>query len=77
MKLCTLISRLQEQNTYLEEFPHNIPGQENTPLTINKIMDIIDHSVYAQWKNKMIEQGFNYTDSAIKARVYNLELKKD
>ena len=47
-------------------------------------MDIIYHSMLNTWKNKMIEQGFNYADSTIKemtdifeSRVENLEPKED
>ena len=47
-------------------------------------MDIIYHSMPTIWKNKMIEQGFNYADSTIKemtdifeTRVENLERKEE
>ena len=47
-------------------------------------MDIIYHSMSTTWKNKMIEQGFNYADSTIKemtdffeTRVENLEPKEE
>ena len=47
-------------------------------------MDIIYHSMPTTWKNKMIEQGFNYADSTIKettqffeTRVKNLEPKEE
>ena len=46
-------------------------------------MDIIYHSMPNTWKNKMIEQGFNYADSTIKemtdffeTRVENMEPKE-
>ena len=46
--------------------------------------DIIYHSMPTTWKNKMIEQGFNYADSTIKemtdlfeTRVENLEPKEE
>ena len=42
------------------------------------------HSMPTTWKNKMIEQGFNYADSTIKemtdffeTKVENLEPKED
>ena len=59
MKLRSFISRLQELNAYLEEFPPDTEGQETAPLPADDIMDIIYHSIPTTWKNKMIEQGFN------------------
>ena len=48
------------------------------------IMDIIYHTMPTIWKNKMIEQGFNYAVSTVKkkndffeTRVDNLEPKED
>ena len=77
------ISRLQELNAYLEEFPPDTEGQETSPLSADEIMDIIYHSMPTIWRNKMIEQGFNYIDSIIKemtdlfeTRVENLEPKE-
>ena len=59
-------------------------GQETAPLPADEIMNIIYHSMPTTWKNKMIEQGFNYADSTIKemtdffeTRVENLEPKED
>ena len=66
MKLHSFISRLQELNAYLEEFPSDTDGQETSPLPADEIMDIIYHSMLTTWKHKMIEQGFNYADSTIK-----------
>ena len=66
IKLRSFISRLQELNAYLEEFPHDTEGQETTPLSADEIMDIIYHSMATTWKNMMIEQCFNYADSTIK-----------
>ena len=60
MKLHGFISRLQELNAYLEEFPPDTEGQETAPLPTDEIMDIIYHSMPTIWKYKMIEQGFNY-----------------
>ena len=47
-------------------------------------MDIIYHSMPTTWKNKMIEQGFNYADYTVKEmtdfyenRVENLEPKEE
>ena len=45
MKLCSFISRLQELNAYLEEFPPNIDGQKTARLSADEIMDIIYHSM--------------------------------
>ena len=82
-KLCSFISRLQELNAYLEEFPPDTDDQETSHLSADKIMDIIYHSIPTTWKNKMIEQGFNYADSTnkemtdfFKTRVETWELKK-
>ena len=51
---------------------------------MDKIIDIIYHSMHVTWKNKMIDQGFNYADSTIKemtdffqTRVENLEPQGD
>ena len=66
MKLSTFISRLQELNAYLEEFPPDAEGQVTTSLPVDEIMDIIYQSMPTTWKNKMIEQGFNYADSNVK-----------
>ena len=84
MKLHSFISRLQELISYLEEFPPDTNGQETTPLPANEIMNIIYHYMLSTWKNKIIEQGFNYADSTIKkmsdffeTRVENLEPKED
>ena len=84
MKLCSFISRLQQLTAYLEEFPPDTEGQKLAPLPADEIMDIIYHSMPTTWKNKMIEQGFNYADSAInemtdifKTRVENLEAKEE
>ena len=84
MKLCSFISRLQELNAYLEEFLPDTEGQEIAPLFADEIMDIIYHSMPNTWKNKMIEQGFNYADSTIKkmtdffeTRVENLKPKEE
>ena len=48
------------------------------------MMEIIYYSMPSTWKNKMIEQSFNYVDSTIKemteffeTRVENLEPRKD
>ena len=66
MKLSSFISRPQELNAYLKEFPPDTEGQETAPLPTYEIMDIIYHSMPNTWKNQMIEQGFNYADSTIK-----------
>ena len=84
MKPCSFISRLQELHAYLVEFLPDTEGQETAPLPADEIMDIIYHSMPATWKNKMIKQDFNYTDSTFKemseffeTRVDNLEPKED
>ena len=60
------ISRLQELNAYLEDFPPDTEGQETVPLPADQIMEIIYHSMPTTWKNKMIEESFNCADSTIK-----------
>ena len=45
MKLRSFISRLQELNSYLEEFPPDTEGQDTAPLSADEIMDIIYHSM--------------------------------
>ena len=84
MKVRRFISRLQELNAYLEEFPPDTEGQETAPLPADEIMSIIYHSMPTTWKNKMVEQGFNYAGSTIKeitdfieTRVENLEPNED
>ena len=81
MKLRSFLSRPQEWNVYLEEFPPDTEGYETAHLPADEIMDIIYHSMPATW---MIEQGFNHTNSTIKemidfvqTRVENLEPKED
>ena len=71
------VSRLQESNAYFEEFPPDTEGQKTAPLPADEIMDIIYHSMLATWKNKMIKQGFNYGDSAIKKLLICLKLGKE
>ena len=44
MKLRSFISRLQELNAYLEDFPPDTEGQETSPLSADEIIDIIYHS---------------------------------
>ena len=84
MKLRGFISWLQELNAYLEEFQPDSEGQETASLPADGIMDIIYHSMPITWKNKMIEQGFNYADSTInemtdffETGVENLEHKEE
>ena len=60
MKLRSFISMIHELNTYSAE------GQETAPLPAEEIMEITYHSMPTTWKNKMIEQGFNYADSTVK-----------
>ena len=71
---------LQELNVYLGEFPRDTSEQE-APLTTEKIMDIIYHSMPTTWKNKMIELGFQILMSKkwqfFLDKSKNLELKED
>ena len=41
MKLYSFISRLQELNAYLEEFPLDTEGQKIAPLLVDQIIDMI------------------------------------
>ena len=66
MKLRIFISRLQELIAYLADFPLDTEGKESSPLPADEIIDIIYHSMPTMWKNKMIEQGFHFTDPTIK-----------
>ena len=50
MKLRSFISRLQELNAYLEEFPSDTEGQETASLPADEILDIIYHSMPTTWK---------------------------
>ena len=84
MKLSSFISRLQEWIAYLPDFHPDTEGKETAPLPEDEIMDVIYHSIPPTWKNKMIEQGFNYAESTIKeishffgTRVENLEHPKN
>ena len=72
----------QNLNAYVEELPPDIEGQETALLPADEIMDIVYHFMFTTWENKMIEQGFNYSDSTIQGktdlfetRVENLEPK--
>ena len=40
-------------------------------------MDVVYHSIPATWKNKMIEQGFNYADSTVKEMTDFFETRVD
>ena len=66
MELQSFISRLQELNACLEKFSPDTEGQEITLFPADEIMDIICHYIHTTWKIKMIEYGFNYTDSTVK-----------
>ena len=66
MILRSFISRLQELNAYLEEFPPESKVQETALLPAGEIMVIIYHSTLTMWKNKIIETDFNYADSNVK-----------
>ena len=60
--------------TGLGKSPPDASGQETSPLSLNEIMEMIYHSMPTAWKNKMIEQGFNYVNSTIKKRLISLRL---
>ena len=78
MKLCSFISRFQELNTCLEDFPPDAEGQETAHLPLEEIMDIIYHSMPITWKNRMMEQSFNYTDFTVKkmSDLVNIRVEK-
>ena len=73
MKLRSFISRHQELNAHLGEVPPDAEGQEHMSLPSDEIMDIIYHSMPTTWKNKIIEQGFNYADSVVKEMTDSFE----
>ena len=80
MKLCSFISRLQELNVYLAEFPPDLGRQETASLPVDKIMDIIYHSIPTTWKIKITA----HANSTVKEMtdffetgVENLEPKED
>ena len=84
MKLHIFVSRLQELNICLAEFPPDTEGQETASLSRDKIIGMIYHFMLATWKNNMIQQDFNYTNSTVKVvtdffetRVENLEPNMD
>ena len=63
---------------------HTFVSASLAPHPVDEIIDIIDHSIPTMWKNKMIEEGFNNTDSTVKeiadffeTRVENLEPMED
>ena len=63
--------------------PLDTPAQETVSLPTYMIMDIIYHFMPTKWKNKMIEQGFNYAESRVKGwtdffktRVDKLKLRE-
>ena len=45
IKLRSFISRLQQLNAYLEEFPPDTQGKESAALPADELMDIIYHSM--------------------------------
>ena len=84
MKLRSFISRLQELNAYLEEFPPDTEGQETVHLPADEIMDIFYLYMPTTSENKMIGQDFNYANFTVKkmadffeTRVEKLEPKED
>ena len=75
---------LQELNAYLAALPPDTQGQETASLPADEIVETMYHSMPTIWKNKMIEQEFNFADSTIKemtdffdTRIENLEPKED
>ena len=50
-----VLSKPQELNTHLEDFPPYTEGQDISPPPTDEIMDIIYHSMPTTWKYKMIE----------------------
>ena len=69
MKLRTFISKRKELNDYLGELFTDAPRQETEPLSADKITDIFYHSMSTVWKNKMIEQGFNYAGFIVREMI--------
>ena len=59
IKLCSLISRLQELNALLEDILLDTERQETAPLLADETIDIIYHFMSTTWKNKVIEKVSN------------------
>ena len=62
-------------NAQLWKFPPDTEGQETASLSVDEIMDIIDHSITTTWKYKIIEQGFSYADSTVKEMIDSFEYR--
>ena len=61
MKTHDYVTRVQELNSYLTEFP--TPANNNTDsLDNDKIMDILEYRVPARWKSVVLMQGFNVSE---------------
>ena len=54
-QICSFVSRLQELNVYLAEFPPEGPGDIPAALPTEEVMDMIYHTMPNMWKNNMIE----------------------
>ena len=72
-----------QDHSLVGEFSPDTPGQVNVLYLTDEIMDFIYQSMLTMWKNKMIEQVFNYKGSTEKeitnffeTRVENLECKE-
>ena len=80
MKVRTFTTRLPQLNAYLAYFPPDHSGQLVSPLSEDKVKEIIYHTMPNTWKKKMVEPGYNYLDGSIqskteffKTRIENLE----
>ena len=61
-------------------FPLDCPDQLGTSLPGDDIKEILYHAMPKTWKNKLVEQGYNYLDGPIhsmaefvKTRIENIE----
>ena len=63
MKLCSFVGSFQDLNDYLGEFPSDTEEQETESLYTDDVMDIFYHSMPTTWKNNMIKQRFNHSNS--------------
>ena len=61
MKTRDYVTRVQELNSYLTEFP--APANNNTDsLDDDKIIGILEYRMSASWKSVMLVQGFNASE---------------
>ena len=65
MKVRYFTTMLIQLNTDLPHFPPDRPGQQVTSLADDDIKDIMYHTMPNMWKEKKVEQGYDYLDGHI------------